>query len=227
MSYTVRGTPGKAVVIFLPGADAKGIQLDSARLGDTLLVIPDVAVKRAAGKAWTTRPPPQLQLFVEVVQSASVARGWECSLLGFSRGAFWASYFALHMPRLSKLAVLGYYPEPGEEALQSQLHGAALRMPTLLLMSEADPLSLISKAEPFARGLQSRAQELQHIILVVRHVSHEGLWTIADATAATAGRPEEAQLHDCLWHFGWLKQLASLRIVHHVSGTKRKHTTEI
>ena len=139
MSYTVRGTPGKAVVIFLPGADAKGIQLDSARLGDTLLVVPDVAVRRTQGKASTTRPPPQLQLFVEVVQSSSVARGWACSLLGFSRGAFWASYFALHMPRLSKLAVLGYYPEPGEEASQSQLHGAALKMPTLLLMSEADP----------------------------------------------------------------------------------------
>ena len=102
------------------------------------------------------------------------------------------------MPWLSKLALLGYYPEPGEDERQSQLHGAALKMPTLLLMSEADPLSLVSKAEPFARGLQSRAQELQHHSLVLPDTSHEGLWTVADATA-TVSRPQEAQLHACLW----------------------------
>ena len=113
------------------------------------------------------------------------------------------------MPRLSKLALLGYYPEPGEDDRQSQLHGAALKMPTLLLMSEADSLSLASKAKPFAQGLESCAQNLQHLVLFVAQMSHGDLWTIADATGATSGLQQKNQLHATLWQF-WLAATADL-----------------
>ena len=147
-----------------------------------------------------TRPPPECQLSIEVVQGNCVVLGCECSLLGFSRGAFWASYFALHMPWLSKLALLGYYPEPGEDDRHSQSHGAALKMPTLLLMSEADACSPAAKAKPCARGLESCAQELRHLVLFVEQLSHGDLWTIADASGARSGKPQVSQLHARLWH---------------------------
>ena len=100
--------------------------------------------------------------------------GLQCSLRGFSRGAFWASDFALHIPRLFKFALLGYYPEPGEDGMQSQLHGSKLQMPTFFVTSTAERLSLASKAEPFALGLQSRAQGLNRIVRCLSGALHCG-----------------------------------------------------
>ena len=78
------------------------------------------------------------------------------------------------MLRLSKLALLGYYPEPGEEDTRSQLHGSTLQMPTFFVTSKADCLSLASIVEQFALGFESRAQGLNHIVRCLSGALHCG-----------------------------------------------------
>ncbi len=92
------------------------------------------------------------------------------------------------MPGLSKLALIAYYPEPGEDTCQSQLHAAALKMQTLLLMSHADCLSLAGKADPFASGLRRRGEELEHEVLLAQDIPHENLWTIVSERPKGAPR---------------------------------------
>ena len=121
-----------------------------------------------------TMPPPLYQLFIDVVAWACIEQGFKCSLLGFSRGAFWASYFALHMPRLSKLAVRGYDPEPGEEEDRIVLHGAAMEPQVLMVQSPSDQLCPFSKAKLFEQGLRQKP----HNQFIEIGVSHERLFNI-------------------------------------------------
>ena len=173
--YTVSGYAGKSVILWLCGTDGTSWKLPSSAPLEAALIVPHFAnlLKTTKGKAWKARPPGWLQVFAAAVQCECEARGLLFTVMGFSRGAFWASHFALHV-KMDRLVLVGWYPEPGEEDHRIVSNGAALEPQVLMVQSPIDQLCSFSKAKLFEQGLRQKP----HNQFVEVSVTHERLFNI-------------------------------------------------
>eukprot|EP00975_Prorocentrum_lima_P056840 11925538-Prorocentrum_lima.AAC.1 len=62
------------------------------------------ASSKKGKRQWSTHPPPALQLFLQSLSKPYPSP--KLALMGFSRGAYWASHYARHV-RLQKLVLEG------------------------------------------------------------------------------------------------------------------------
>ena len=175
MPYTVSGNAGASVILWLCGSDGGVWKLPSSAPQDAAVIVPHFAslVHTSRGKAWKARPPGWLQVFAAAIQCECEAQGLLFTMMGFSRGAFWASHFALHV-KVDRLVLAGWYPEPGEEEHRIVSHGAALEPQVLMVQSPTDQLCPFSKAELFAQGLRQKT----HNQVINIDVSHERLFNV-------------------------------------------------
>ncbi len=191
IKYSIQGRPSQGFVIWLPGCDGGRIMTrDMQRSGileKVAIVMPEFHPPHSKGNAWKVRPPGFLQAFCEAVFQRARGHRLTCALLGLSRGSFWASHFARNAD-YDAVALIGWYPEPGETESNSLAHGCLLRPRVFLLQSRGDTASTWKRAESFCLGLQTKAK---NVVCIVDDASHTGIFdacTLAPGPALPYGK---------------------------------------
>ena len=208
----------RAIIVYLPGTGLENL-LDgmadprASELVNTAVVIEPNLRNLAVGQhRWKARPPRWLPAWINALRLAGEAghvngRPLPVSVVGFSRGAFWASQMAGHLGYdhdgvAARFAMVGYYPEPGQTVADQRRAANTVVGRVLCINSVVDTSCPYISCKAYLDVLATGIAQTQGHRVWLNSMSHEALWhTVVQGRIDKRVSKTDVDSHVHLWKF--------------------------